>query len=109
MPGITLHDQEQETQAVELHRKYRPKTWEEIIGQDDAVETIRNMIEKKRLPQVILLSGNPGVGKNCIAYLIQQDLKVSDTDFIHINCADNRGIDMVRDLGRRINSVAMES
>ena len=53
-----------------LALKYRPKNFNELIGQDIAVETIKNSILSKKLPTAYLLSGIRGVGKTTTARLI---------------------------------------
>ena len=53
-----------------LALKYRPKNFNELIGQDIAVETIKNSILSKKLPNAYLLSGIRGVGKTTTARLI---------------------------------------
>ena len=53
-----------------LALKYRPKNFNELIGQDIAVETIKNSILSKNLPNAYLLSGIRGVGKTTTARLI---------------------------------------
>ena len=55
-----------------LALKYRPKNFNELIGQDIAVETIKNSIILKKLPNAYLLSGIRGVGKTTTARLIAQ-------------------------------------
>ena len=55
-----------------LALKYRPKNFNELIGQDIAVETIKNSILLKKLPNAYLLSGIRGVGKTTTARLIAQ-------------------------------------
>lgn len=48
---------------VELYKKYRPKTWEEVIGQDTVVNSMRNAVVNNEIPTGYLLSGPPGTGK----------------------------------------------
>ncbi len=55
-----------------LALKYRPKNFNGLIGQDIAVETIKNSILSKNLPNAYLLSGIRGVGKTTTARLIAQ-------------------------------------
>ena len=55
-----------------LALKYRPKNFNELIGQDIAVDTIKNSILLKKLPNAYLLSGIRGVGKTTTARLIAQ-------------------------------------
>ena len=53
-----------------LALKYSPKNFNELIGQDIAVETIKNSILSNNLPNAYLLSGIIGVGKTTTARLI---------------------------------------
>ena len=54
--------------------KYRPKNFEELIGQDIMVQTITNSIKLNRLPNAYLLTGIRGVGKTTTARLIAKAL-----------------------------------
>ena len=53
-----------------LALKYRPKNFEELIGQDAIVQTIVNSIKLDKLPNAYLLTGIRGVGKTTTARLI---------------------------------------
>ena len=55
-----------------LALKYRPKSFDELIGQDIAIETIKNSIQSNNLPNAYLLSGIRGTGKTTTARLIAQ-------------------------------------
>ncbi|MHA1543918.1 MAG: DNA polymerase III subunit gamma/tau, partial [Alphaproteobacteria bacterium] len=57
-----------------LARKYRPKTFEELIGQDVMVRTLRNAIESGRLAHAFILTGVRGVGKTTTARLLASTL-----------------------------------
>lgn len=87
---------------VELYKKYRPQTTKEIVGQPEAVKTINRLLKSKKLPHTILLSGASGCGKTTLARILQTRLECSVADFNELNCADFRGIDMVRDIRSRI-------
>ena len=50
-----------------LARKYRPNSFDEVIGQDHVVQVIKNSIEQERVHQAFLFSGTRGVGKTTIA------------------------------------------
>lgn len=82
----------------ELYKKHRPKKLEEIVGQRSAVVALQKMLQKDKIPHCILLSGPSGCGKTTIARILAKSLKCSIHDFKEINCADFRGIDMVRDI-----------
>ncbi|HUU89546.1 MAG TPA: AAA family ATPase [Candidatus Glassbacteria bacterium] len=84
----------------ELYKKYRPKTLDQVIGQDACVRSLQTMIKKKTIPHTILFSGPSGCGKTTLARILRKELKCSKTDFSEMNCADVRGIDEVRKIRR---------
>jgi replication factor C small subunit len=73
--------------------KYRPKTLDELVLEDSQHEIIKNIIEKKDVPHLILY-GKPGTGKNSIVNVILNELKFPK---LIINASEERGIDTIRD------------
>ena len=65
-----------------LALKYRPKNFEELIGQDIMVETITNSIKLNKLPNAYLLTGIRGVGKTTTARIIAKAINCN-THFKH--------------------------
>ena len=63
-----------------LARKYRPQTFEQLIGQDAMVRTLANAIERGRLAHAFLLTGVRGVGKTSTARLIAKALNCIGAD-----------------------------
>jgi len=63
-----------------LARKYRPSTFEELIGQDAMVRTLSNAIESGRLAQAFMLTGVRGVGKTTTARLVARALNCVGED-----------------------------
>lgn len=59
---------------VELYKKYRPKGWVGIIGQDSAVKQIKEAIKNNRVPTAYSFSGPAGTGKTTIAKVIAKTL-----------------------------------
>jgi DNA polymerase III subunit gamma/tau len=57
-----------------LARKYRPQTFEDVLGQTSAVQTLRNSIEQQRIHQAYLFSGVRGVGKTSAARIFAKAL-----------------------------------
>ena len=57
-----------------LARKYRPKTFAELIGQEAMVQTLRNAFASGRIAQAYMLTGVRGVGKTTTARLIARAL-----------------------------------
>ena len=62
--------QETKDQYVVLARKYRPQVFEDLLGQDALVQTLKNAIENNRLHHAYILTGIRGVGKTTTARLI---------------------------------------
>ncbi len=109
-----------------LYRKYRPKTFEEITGQEHVVKTLKNAISHNMISHAYLFSGPRGCGKTTMARLLakavncekpKQGLPADEAgepcnecssckeinlgsamDLIEIDAASNRGIDEIRDL-----------
>ncbi|MDP2639024.1 MAG: DNA polymerase III subunit gamma/tau, partial [Candidatus Azambacteria bacterium] len=81
-----------------LYRKYRPQTWEEVIGQEHVVRTLTNAIKLGRVSHAYLFSGSRGTGKTTIARLLAKYVGCSDLDLIEIDAASNRGIEEIREL-----------
>src|SRR5579872_3676931 len=57
-----------------LARKYRPATFDDLIGQDAMVRTISNAFETGRIPQAWILTGVRGVGKTTTARILARGL-----------------------------------
>ena len=57
-----------------LALKYRPKTFDDLIGQDLIAETIVNSIKLKKIPNAYLFTGIRGVGKTTIARIVAKSL-----------------------------------
>jgi len=70
-----------------LARKYRPKRFEELVGQDAMVRTLANAFETGRIAQGYMLTGVRGIGKTTTARLIARALNysLSDRPTIHSN------------------------
>ena len=77
---------------MSLVEKYRPKSLDEIIGQDQLKTKIRNILVKDYLPHLMFV-GDPGVGKTSLAHIIAQEKHYY---LIEMNASDERGIDVVR-------------
>ncbi|ACV25206.1 replication factor C small subunit [Methanocaldococcus fervens] len=77
--------------------KYRPKTLDEIVGQDEIVKRLKKYVEKKSMPH-LLFSGPPGVGKTTAALCLARDLFGENwrENFLELNASDERGIDVIR-------------
>jgi DNA polymerase III subunit gamma/tau len=104
-----------------LARRYRPQTFDEVVGQDAISRTLKNAISSDRVAHAYLFTGTRGVGKTTMARLLakalncQKDEKPTiepcgecescqrtqrgdDLDVIEIDGASNTGVDNIRDL-----------
>lgn len=102
-----------------LARKYRPRTFDEVEGQEHVTRTLRNALRTGRLAHAYLFSGSRGVGKTSVARILAKAVNCenprdgnpcnecsscreitsgSSVDVIEIDAASNRGIDSVREL-----------
>ena len=100
-------------------RKYRPMTFEEVIGQPAIVQTLRNAIKSNRVAQAYIFSGMRGVGKTTVARILAKALNCEfgptpipcnkcencrevnedrSVDILEIDGASNTGVDDVRSL-----------
>ena len=77
--------------------KFRPKSFEELIGQENIVKRIKALVEQKNLPHM-LFAGSAGTGKTSCALIVARELfkeNIQD-NFLELNASDNRGIDTIR-------------
>lgn len=63
-----------------LARKYRPQNLEQLVGQENLVQTLKNAFEASRIPHAILLHGIRGVGKTTTARIIAKSLNCLGPD-----------------------------
>ena len=106
-----------------LARKWRPQTFEQVVGQRPVVRTLQNAIERNRIPHAMIFSGVRGVGKTTLARLVAKALNCQDgptkipcnkcehcveitsgnaIDIHEIDGASNRGIQEIRELKENI-------
>ena len=104
-------------------RKYRPGTFQDLIGQPHVVQTLKNAIVRKQVAHAYLFSGMRGVGKTTVARILAKSLNCeqgptdqpcetcdscveisrgNSVDVIEIDGASNTGVDDVRELRENI-------
>lgn len=105
-----------------LYRKYRPQTFDDVVGQQHIVTTLTNALDQNKLAHAYLFSGPSGNGKTSIAKLfakaincVSEDEMICDTcdnceatrqgihpDIVEIDAASNNGVDEIRSLIEKV-------
>ena len=105
-----------------LYRTYRPSSFEEVVGQQHIVKTLRNAVKQNKTAHAYLFCGPRGTGKTTIAKLLakavnceHQDIapcgecenclaiqQGNHPDIVEIDAASNNGVDEVRDLIEKV-------
>jgi DNA polymerase III subunit gamma/tau len=106
-----------------LYRRHRPQTFDEVVGQEHVVRTLRNAVERDRVHHAYLFVGSRGTGKTSMAKILARCLNCeqgptttpcgkcescvaiaagSSLDVIEMDAASNRSVDDIRDLRDRV-------
>lgn len=107
------------TKDGDFYHRYRPRTWEEVMGQSGIISSIRKIVSDDNSTKSLLFFGDSGCGKTTTARLFAMAVNCTNRsgdnpccscpsckeimqnkhmDVIEINAADTRGIDSVRDI-----------
>lgn len=102
-----------------LYRKLRPQNFEEVVGQDAIVKTLKNQVQSGRLSHAYLFTGTRGTGKTSTAKIFaravnclepkegnpcnqcencRRELEGNDLNIMEIDAASNNGVDNIREL-----------
>lgn len=92
-----------------LYRKYRPKTFAEVLGQEDIVSHLERSVKQRSVSHAYLFSGGRGTGKTTIARIFAAAIGCKDVDLYEIDAASNRGIDDVRVLREGVKTLPFQS
>lgn len=96
-------------QHTALYRKYRPESFDDVLGQDHIVKVLRGSLELGNVSHAYLFFGSRGTGKTSIARIIARELGTSANDLYEIDAASNRGIDDIRELRESVRTLPFDS
>jgi DNA polymerase-3 subunit gamma/tau len=112
------------TDSISLYRRHRPGSFDEVVGQQHVVRTLRNAVERGKVHHAYLFVGSRGTGKTSMAKILARSLNCerggpttdpcgecescttiaagTSIDVIEMDAASNRSVDDVRDLRERV-------
>jgi DNA polymerase III subunit gamma/tau len=112
------------TDSISLYRRHRPGSFDEVVGQQHVVRTLRNAVEQGKVHHAYLFVGTRGTGKTSMAKILARSLNCerggptvtpcgecescttiaagTSIDVIEMDAASNRSVDDVRDLRERV-------
>ena len=110
-----------------LYRKYRPKSFDDVVGQDFVVKTLKNSIINNKISHAYVFFGPRGIGKTTIAKILSRSVNcenpqdgnacgkcnsclksINSVDIIEIDAASNNGVDEIREIKSKVNIVPSE-
>lgn len=87
---------------MSLYLKHRPRSFEQMLGNQKAISSLISIAKKKRRPHAFLFTGQAGCGKTTAARIMSKEMGADAQDIHEINSADFRGIETIRDLREKI-------
>jgi replication factor C small subunit len=77
--------------------KYRPKVFEDVVGQDEIIKRVKNLTNAMNIPH-LMFAGPAGTGKSTLALIVVKELYGDNwrENYLELNASDERGIDVVR-------------
>lgn len=91
-------DTQQDEQDLPLHVKYRPASFDFVLGQDAVVKSLQESCSKKTKPHSFLFTGPSGCGKTTLARILASEFNVSSANIVEVDAASNTGIDAMREV-----------
>jgi DNA polymerase-3 subunit gamma/tau len=92
-----------------LYRKYRPTTWEDVVGQEHIVSVLEQSIKNTTFSHAYLFTGSRGTGKTSVARIFARALGTNPEDIMEIDAASNRSVNDVDELRRGVRSLPFSS
>lgn len=92
-----------------LYRKYRPETFNDVVGQDHVVKALQGALKEKNVAHAYLFYGSRGTGKTSVARIFAGEIGAHDSDVHEIDAATYTGVDNIRALREEAAVLPFES
>lgn len=92
-----------------LYRKYRPKKWKDVVGQEALVNVLSNEIKLGTVAHAYLFSGSRGTGKTSVARIFAAELGTSANDIYEIDAASQNSVEDIRTLNEAVFTLPFDS
>ena len=97
------------SEPTALYRKYRPKAFKDVIGQEHIVKTLEGALKLANIFHAYLFAGSRGTGKTTLARIVAREIGASVNDIYEIDAASNNGVDEMRLLNEAVSTLPLES
>jgi DNA polymerase III subunit gamma/tau len=87
----------------DLHVKYRPETFDEMIGQDHVVQSLKSLFAQKTYPHAYLFTGSSGTGKTTVSRIVAKMLGCDYQNILEIDAASFGKVEDIRELVARLD------
>lgn len=84
---------------IALATKYRPKTFEDVVGQENIIKILENQVKTDEIKQAYLFTGGAGTGKTTSARILANQI---DAEVLEIDGASNNGVDNIREIREKL-------
>jgi DNA polymerase-3 subunit gamma/tau len=91
---------------MELYRKYRPESFEQVIGNEQTKKQLVSILGRKDKPHSYLFVGSAGCGKTTLAFIMANELGITSNNLEVYNSGNFRGIDTIRELEQSMQYAA---
>ncbi len=92
-----------------LYRKYRPKKFSDVVGQDHIVKVLEAEVKSGDISHAYLFCGTRGLGKTSVARILASEIGTSPNDIYEIDAASNTSVEDIRALNESVFTLPFES
>lgn len=92
-----------------LYRHYRPKKFEEVVGQDHILKALQGVVKQDMVSHAYLFHGGRGTGKTSIARIFAKELGTDESDLYEIDAASHTSIENIKELNESIHTLPFQS